>query len=249
MGVVLVVILIIALVGWSLSFLGNPAPFRQLAPVPDDVPPAGAQEVPSIDVNAPGRTSDKLSFWAEPIAEATGIPEAAVRAYGNAELIAQQAWPQCNVRWNTIAGIGWVETRHGTYTGRLFEGAQIEEDGVVRPKIIGIPLDGSPGVAEIPDTDGGKYDGDTEYDRAVGPMQFIPDSWQRYGLDASGDGYADPHHIDDAALATANHLCDQNRDMSTAQGWSEAVFSYNRSEDYMIKVRDAAASYALGQPA
>lgn len=248
-GAVLAVVLVVAIVGWALSFMPGPVQIAPRQPIPDNVPPARGAEVPEIDTQAPGRTSDKLAFWAAPIAEATKVPEPAIRAYGNAELIANQAWPGCNLSWNTLAGIGWVETRHGTYTGRLFEAASIDDNGYVTPPIIGIPLDGSPGVAEIKDTDGGKYDGDKEFDRAVGPMQFIPDSWRRYGLDANGDGEADPHQIDDAALGAAKHLCDNGRDLSTPEGWSDAVLSYNRSQEYLINVRDAAANYAIRQPA
>ncbi|NLA54934.1 MAG: hypothetical protein GX859_01335, partial [Corynebacterium humireducens] len=207
LGVVLAIVMVISLIGWALSFLDISSPTRQLQPVPDNVPPAGAAEVPLIDVHAPGRTSDKLDFWAAPLAEKTGIPAAAIRAYGNAELIARDAWPTCHIRWNTLAGIGWVESRHGTYSGSYFNRSHINEAGFAEPKIIGIPLDGSPGFAAIPDTDGGLLDGDTEWDRAVGPMQFIPESWKRYGRDANGDGVADPHQIDDAALGAAHLLC------------------------------------------
>lgn len=249
LGVVLAIIMVISLIGWLLSFLDISGPARQLQPVPDNVPPAAGAEVPGIDIQASGRTSDKLAFWSEPLAESTGVPGAALRAYGNAELIAQDAWPGCNLKWNTLAGIGWVESRHGTYSGSYFDRSSINDLGFAEPKIIGIPLDGGPGVAEIRDTDGGLLDGDTEFDRAVGPMQFIPESWGRYGRDANGDGVADPHQIDDAALGAANLLCTGGRDLSTPEGWSAAIYSYNRSEQYLIDVRDAAASYALGQPA
>ena len=248
-GVILAIVLVVTLVGWLLSFQSGPITRTPLQPIPDDVPPRAGAEVPAVDVNAPGRTSDKLSHWAAPLAEQTNIPEPALRAYGNAELIAAEAWPQCNLTWNTLAGIGWVETRHGTYAGSFFGSASINEEGVAEPPIIGIPLDGSPGVAEITDTDDGRWDNDTEYDRAIGPMQFIPDSWRRYGLDADGDGVPDPHQIDDASLGAANHLCENGSDLSTAEGWTEAVLSYNRSREYLIDVRDAAASYALNQPA
>ena len=80
-------------------------------------------------------------------------------------------------------------------------------------------------------------------------MQFLPGSWRIYGRDANGDGVADPQQIDDAALASANLLCADNRDLSTPEGWRGAIFSYNNSNDYVVKVRDAAANYAMNQPA
>ncbi|MBC3186770.1 lytic murein transglycosylase [Corynebacterium sp. zg-331] len=247
-GVVLALVLIVALVAWAFSVFSPPTVGRDLRPIPDTIPPAAGAEVPGIDVHAPGRTSDKLGFWAKPLAERMGIPEPALRAYGNAELIAAQAWPECHLSWTTLAGLGHVETRHGTYSGKWFHHSSIGEDGVVSPPIVGIALDGSPGVAEIPDTDGGRLDGDARYDRAVGPMQFIPESWGRFGLDANGDGEADPQQIDDAALSAAHLVC-HGRNLSREDQWVEAIRSYNMSQDYLIKVRDAANSYALGQPA
>lgn len=247
-GCILAVVVVIALIGWALSFMGGTSPIRTLQQVPSDVPPARGKEVPAIDVDAPGRTSDKLDFWAEPLSQETSIPAAALRAYGNAELIAAQSYPDCHISWNTLAGIGYVETRHGTYTGKVFGGASIESDGVVRPTILGIQLDGSPGFESIPDSDNGELDGDPEFDRAVGPMQFIPQSWEKFGRDASGDGVADPNQIDDAAVAAANLLCSRGGDLATADGWTRAVRSYNNSRQYLIDVRDAAASYAIGQP-
>ena len=62
-------------------------------------------------------------------------------------------------------------------------------------------------VAAIPDTDNGRWDGDKVWDRAVGPMQFIPATWQGAGRDGDGDGVANPNDIDDAALAAADYLC------------------------------------------
>ena len=69
--------------------------------------------------------------------------------------------------------------------------------------ILGPVLDGAGDFAAITDTDGGGWDGDTTWDRAVGPMQFIPSSWAVWGRDGDGDGRSDPSDIDDAALATA----------------------------------------------
>ncbi|MDJ0422576.1 lytic murein transglycosylase [Dietzia kunjamensis] len=213
-------------------------------PIPPGIPPAAGAPVPSVDINAPGRTSDQLREWASGINEPMNIPVAALAAYGNAAETMRQTRPECNLAWTTLAGIGHVETRHGRYRG-----ASLSDDGYALPPIIGIKLDGSPGFADIPDTDGGELDGDTENDRAVGPMQFIPESWRKYGVDADGDGRADPNQIDDAAVSAARLLCTNGGDLSQAENWQRAVLSYNASREYVMDVRDAAAAYSVGTTA
>ncbi|PRQ12405.1 hypothetical protein C1Y63_01020 [Corynebacterium sp. 13CS0277] len=244
---VLALVLVAIAVAGALVLLGDRVDFTPSPPVPDDVPPAAAAAPPAIDISAPGRTADSLADWAAPIAANTGISPAAVRAYGNAQLIAERTWPDCHLNWGTLAGIGYVETRHGTYSGKLFGGSHLDEAGVATPTIIGVPLDGSPGFAEILDTDGGKWDGDTEYDRAVGPMQFIPETFRTIGIDANGDNEPDPNQIDDAAASAAALLCMGERDLATPQGWTKAIYAYNASSDYLNKVRDAAAHYARNE--
>ena len=122
-----------------------------------------------------------------------------------------------------MAGIGRVESDHGGY-GR----SQLDADGWPAPRIVGVPLDGSSGMREIVDTDGGRLDGDTTYDRAVGPMQFLPTTWATYGADGNGDGIRDPHQIDDAARAAAAYLCAEGRDIADGTGWWDGVLTYNR---------------------
>ncbi|GAB3081815.1 lytic murein transglycosylase [Corynebacterium aquatimens] len=245
----LVIILTLSVVMWLASLSDGLLTTTNRQPIPRDIPPAAAQQPPLIDTEAPGRTANQLGEWSLPIADQLNVEPQAIRAYANAELIAAQVWPECNLKWNTLAGIGWVETRHGTYTGKLFDAGRLNDDGVADPPIIGVRLDGSPGFAKIHDTDGGEFDGDKEYDRAIGPMQFLPESWKHYGRDGNGDGVADPQQIDDAALAAATVMCSGGRDMATEQDWRAAILGYNHSNDYVAKVRDAAANYALGQPA
>ncbi|MGH3315327.1 MAG: lytic transglycosylase domain-containing protein, partial [Nocardioidaceae bacterium] len=98
-----------------------------------------------------------------------GIPASALTAYQRAAAILNQADPACNLDWSLVAGIGRVESDHGRYGGNA-----LDEQGKAQPGIYGLPLDGSGGTARILDTDGGAYDNDAVYDRAVGPMQFIP---------------------------------------------------------------------------
>ncbi|OEV19807.1 hypothetical protein AN219_27625, partial [Streptomyces nanshensis] len=73
-------------------------------------------------------------------------------------------------------------------------GGDLRSDGTTRRPILGPVLDGD-GFARITDTDGGAWDGDTRFDRAVGPMQFIPGTWRSWGADGNGDGRKDPHNI------------------------------------------------------
>jgi membrane-bound lytic murein transglycosylase B len=180
-----------------------------------------------------------LGAWAERTAGPTGVPARALAAYGSAELAQRAVTPGCGLSWATLAGVGRVESDHGRL-GR----ADLDADGVARPSIVGVPLDGSPGLAEIPDTDGGWLDGDAEFDRAVGPMQFLPATWARYGADGDGDGMRDPHDLDDAAAAAARYLCANGRDTADGDGWWDGVLAYNRSIDYARRVWTAADRYA-----
>lgn len=215
---------------------------RDLVPIPEGIPPGPGAPLPVIDIDAPGRTAVQLRAWASEQADVLDIPTTALEAYGYAQAVMQRSRPDCGVAWTTLAGIASVESKHGGHGG-----ASIADDGRVDPPIIGIALDGSPGVARIEDTDEGRMDGDPVHDRAVGPFQFIPETWKRWGVDANGDEVVDPHSIDDAALTAALYLCASGGVLTTAEGWSRALFTYNRSESYMREVRDRAAAYSVGR--
>ena len=175
--------------------------------------------------------------WARRVATATGIPERALRAYASAALRVAGEQPSCGLGWNTVAAIGKVESAHGSH-----DGARVLASGRTTPAIRGPVLDGSGGAA-IRDTDGGRLDGNATWDRAVGPLQFIPSTWKRWGTDANGDGVADPDQFDDAALTAARYLC-ASGSVRTPTGWRAAVFSYNHSGSYVDQVADIANQYA-----
>ncbi|MFD0800740.1 lytic murein transglycosylase, partial [Streptomonospora algeriensis] len=183
--------------------------------------------------------ADPSPEWLDTVSEATGMPRRALEGYARAQLTLVDEQPGCLISWPTLAGIGQIESGHGTAAG-----GEIGADGRTTEEVIGIPLDGSRNTAAIADTDDGALDGDREWDRAVGPMQFIPTTWEKWGADADADGDADPHDIDDAALAAARYLCADGRDLTSDTGWWEAILSYNDSRSYGDDVLDAADRYA-----
>ncbi len=170
-----------------------------------------------------------------------GLPTAAKAAYERAARRIEQTRPGCDLPWGLLAGIGRVESDHGRY-----DGSQLGNDGVSRPPILGIALNGVGPVAAIRDTDNGRLDGDKVWDRAVGPMQFIPSTWATAGVDGDGDGVADPNDLDDAALAAAGYLCPPSGSIGDEAGMRRAVFTYNHSDYYVDLVLAFAIGYHTG---
>lgn len=171
----------------------------------------------------------------------SGIPSVAVDAYVMAEARLAAEDPGCGIRWTLLAAIGRVESNHGR-----FGGAMLRDDGYPTRPIRGIPLDGRPNVALIRDTDGGALDGDTAYDRAMGPMQFIPSTWRSVGVDADGDGRRDPDNIFDAAYGAARYLCAGDADLRNRDARARAVRRYNNADEYVRVVLDLADMYETG---
>ncbi len=205
--------------------------------------PAQAIEVPaSVSAGgvAPGIAGDTRQVVAT--ASTSGIPAAALAAYQRAETVINSADADCNLTWQLVAAIGRVESDHGRFGGNT-----LDAQGVAKPGIYGPALDGTKGTSEIADSDAGQYDNDTTWDRAVGPMQFIPSTWSVVGVDADGDGRRDPQDIDDAALASAVYLCSGDDDLATTAGQRAAVFRYNRSESYVDLVLSIMNAYLEGE--
>jgi membrane-bound lytic murein transglycosylase B len=174
-------------------------------------------------------------------ASTSGIPSVALSAYQRAAQIIDAADTTCNVPWELIAAIGRVESNHGQYGGNT-----LNDKGFSVPGIFGPTLDGKNGTQAIMDTDGGQLDGDPVYDRAVGPMQFIPSTWSSVKVDADGDGQRNPQDINDASLASGVYLCSGNDDLGTRAGQQAAVFRYNHSQAYVDLVLRIMEAYSQG---
>ena len=95
----------------------------------------------------------------------------------------------------------------------------------------------------VGDTDGGALDGDASYDRAVGPMQFIPQTWSRFEADGNEDGTTSPFNLYDATLAAATYLCTASSGLDADPGLRAAYFSYNHSVLYVDSVLGYARLY------
>jgi hypothetical protein len=83
--------------------------------------------------------------------------------------------------------------------------------------------------------------GTRNYMGAEGPGQFLVSSWATYGVDADGDGVADPYSIPDSVFATARLL---HADGAPAD-WPDAIFDYNHAWWYVHEVLAKAASLHL----
>lgn len=231
--------------GWTLV-LGD----RADAPIAEMLTVAAAPALPDTTVpeavtapttTAPGSLRTAPTADLARTASAADIPDAALAAYQRAATVINATDHGCRLSWELLAGIGRVESNHGRFAGSV-----LDEAGVAQPAILGVALDGSRGTTLIADTDQGLLDGDPVYDRAVGPMQFIPSTWTYVGVDADGDGVRDPQDIDDAALAAAVYLCVGEQDLSTDAGRRTAVHRYNHSQSYVDLVLRLARSYEEG---
>ncbi|MEU7783008.1 lytic murein transglycosylase [Amycolatopsis sp. NPDC049159] len=168
-----------------------------------------------------------------------GIPGSMLKAYQNAADILAKEQPNCHLDWALIASIGRIESNHA-------RGGYVNAKGDTLEPILGPVLNGAGAFAAIPDTDGGKYDGDAVWDRAVGPTQFIPSTWRGYASDGNGDGVSNPNNVYDEALATARYLCSGGLDLSTDAGQRIAVRRYNNSQSYVDTVMACASAYRGG---
>ncbi|GAA2401922.1 hypothetical protein GCM10010420_31230 [Streptomyces glaucosporus] len=198
------------------------------SPYHTELPPLVKPDRPGSSNDLPAATGPAES----------GIPASVLAAYKKAERTLNSEQPGCNLPWQLLAAIGKVESGQA-------RGGAVDEGGTTLRPILGPALNGV-GFAHISDTDNGAYDGDTRYDRAVGPMQFIPSTWATWGADGNGDGREDPNNIYDAALAAGRYLCAGGRDLSNPADLERAILSYNHSRDYLRTVLSWLEFYRKG---
>ena len=231
----------------SVAGIGGITPPVSASQGPDGSLPDGTS-VPTEAIEAPASVSDPDDLSTDgntqnivATASTNQIPSAALAAYQRAEAVINKADKSCHLTWQLVAAIGRVESNHGRAGGNV-----LDDSGVAKPGIYGVALNGRNRTQAISDSDGGQFDNDTQWDRAVGPMQFIPSTWSIVGVDADGDAKRNPQDVDDAALATAVYLCSGKDDLSTVVGQRAAVYRYNHSQPYVDLVLEIMDAYLDG---
>ncbi len=136
--------------------------------------------------------------------------------------------------WQVLAAIGFIESGHGS--------SRLDPlTGQVTPPILGPALDGTGGVARVPDRT--MPDG---WAHALGPMQFLSTNWSSWGRSAPGrpiGAAPDVHNAWDAIYTAAAYLCGGAQEISDLDA---AILRYNRSYAYLDAVMDKAIEYELG---
>ncbi|RDI53044.1 transglycosylase protein with SLT domain [Nocardia mexicana] len=168
-----------------------------------------------------------------------GLPGVAQAAYQNAERVLAQENPNCHMPWSVLAGIGQVESHHAY--------GKADAKGYPIDPIYGPVLDGSLGGNQVVHATDGELDGGmSSYTRAVGPMQFLPETWRKYAADGDGDGISDPQDLFDAALTAGKYLCSGDLDMNDLSQQSRAIMRYNNSMAYVANVMAWEVAYRTG---
>ncbi|MCS0637975.1 lytic transglycosylase domain-containing protein [Streptomyces sp. LP05-1] len=228
---------------------GDGAYHTELPPAPDVPSLAEALALALAGATGPGAPAGPVPLGpaagpgpgavpAVRITAQSGIPATVLTAYRRAEASLARTDPGCRLPWQLLAAIGRVESGQAN-------GGRVDARGTALTPILGPVLNGA-GFARITDTDGGRYDGDPRYDRAVGPMQFIPSTWARWGADGNGDGRRDPQNVHDAALAAGHYLCAGARNLTAGADLDRAILAYNHSDAYLRTVLSWLAFYRNG---
>ncbi|WP_235174510.1 lytic transglycosylase domain-containing protein [Tomitella biformata] len=226
----------------ALPTVTEPAVTEHVGIVPSALRPIPEYRTAAVPVVAAG--SANPAALPGPLAQLApgplGIPGIIMHAYQHAADLMATVQPVCALPWNLLAGIGKVESGHAS-------GGRADINGNTTTRILGPVLDGHlPGNAVITDSDGGALDGDAAFDRAVGPMQFMPGTWSTFGADGNNDGIVDPNNVYDAAFAAGRLLCSAGINLSDIGQTAAAILRYNHSAAYVQNVQSWAIGYGTG---
>lgn len=189
----------------------------------------GSDKPARADVPVQGATDGRSVVRPGRPGAVNGIPRGVFPAYRRATANLAVVRPNCGLTWPLLAGVGKVESDHAS-------GGRVDVAGTTRGKILGPVLNGRSGNGRITDSDKGRYDGDPTWDRAVGPMQIIPQVWDEFGADGNGDGFRNPNNVYDAVTTVAVVLCSEGDDLKQPRDLVAALLRYQHSKDFVATV-------------
>ncbi|WP_078390983.1 lytic transglycosylase domain-containing protein [Shouchella patagoniensis] len=148
------------------------------------------------------------------------IPEEYVPIY-------QEASDEYGIPWELLASVHRVETIFSTMDPLVSPVGALGHFQFMPRTWVGWTY---PGVDDI-----GNIDEETDITDT-----FLIEEHQGYGTDAKGTGQADPFDLNDSAHAAARYLADHG---ATEGDFEQALFSYNKSEDYVEEVLNYYQTY------
>lgn len=189
----------------------------------------GSDKPARADVPVQGATDGRSVIRPGRSGAVNGIPRGVFPAYRRATANLAVVRPNCGLTWPLLAGIGKAESAHAGH-------GRVDVAGTTRGRILGPVLDGNGGTGKVTDTDKGQYDRDKVWNRAVGPMQIIPDVWTEFGADGNGDGFRNPNNVYDAVTTVAVYLCSKGDDLRSPRDLVAALLRYQHSKDFVATV-------------
>jgi len=211
------------------------------APVSGELAPPTTPAAPVTPPRADRSQARVLPVnWIPPAMTAKGISRTVERAYRRAANAFKRYDPACHLRTALLEAIGKVESEHAN-------NGYVNRRGNAIVPIIGPALDGSRGVQLIHASEIGRsWHGDAVYEHAVGPMQFLPETFVEWATDGDHDGTADPENVYDSAATAARYLCGRGADLADPIARKAAILRYNSSEGYYQLVEAWFQAYLAG---
>ena len=182
--------------------------------------------------------------WAEQRAAALEIPVTALEAYGYAARVAEVENPKCHIAWTTLAGIGQVESHHGTYRdATLFPNGDVTsaDQGCASRRHQRHHAHRRQRGQTGPTASRarrGRWDRCSSFPRPGGYTGWTPTTTASSARTTS----TTPHSRRRAICVGAERISPHPR------GWITALWAYNDSDVYARAVRDWATAYAAGHP-